>query len=119
MPMRGKDFPQAPRCAGFVSHEQLYCVQMEKFRHIETERGIITEKIAGKFERQFGLTYAGRPEKKKGTKRLAGRLQPKLAPFQHRTHAGNDMALSLDLGKQMGFEAGEIFDGGIHDWGTG
>ena len=49
-------------------------------------------------------------------KRFAGGLQAKLAAFPHGTDAGNDMALALDLGKQVWLKTGEIFNqsGSIH-----
>ena len=89
---------------------------MEEFRHIEPEHGTLTEQVTGKFQRQLRLPYSGRPEKQERAKRFAGGLQAKLAAFQHGTHAGNDVALAFDLGKQMRFKAGEIFNegGSIH-----
>ena len=40
------------------------------------------------------------------------RLQSKLAAFEDRADAGNDMVLALDPGKQVGFEAVQVFDSG-------
>ena len=63
--------------------------RVEEFGHVESENGSLTEKVTGKFQRQFRLPYPGRPEKKERSKRFLGGLQAKLAAFQNGTHAGN------------------------------
>lgn len=103
LPVRGENFAQASGSAGFVTHEQLHGIEMKELRHIESEYGVPTEKVAGKFQCQLGLAYAGRPEKQERAKRFAERLQTKLTAFQDGGDAGNDMALSLYLGSKMRF----------------
>ncbi len=62
LPVFGKDFPQPAGAASLITHEQLHVVQVKEFRHVEAKHGIIPEKVAGKFQRQFCLPYSGRPE---------------------------------------------------------
>lgn len=119
MSIFGEHLSEPSGATGFVSHEQLHRVQMEKFGHIETEHGIIAEKVTGEFQRQLRLSYASRPEKQERTKRFSRRLQPKLTAFQHGANAGNDVALAFDLGGKMRLKAGEFFDERIHDVVTG
>jgi hypothetical protein len=63
--MFGQDFPQPSGAAGFVAHEQLHIVQVEKFGHIEPEYGIAAEKVSGEFQRQFRFPNASRPKEEK------------------------------------------------------
>ena len=116
LPVFGKDSSQTSRAAGFIAHEQLDVVQVEELGHVKAENALAPEKIASEFQRQFRLSYSGRAKKKKRPQRFPGGLQAKLAALQHGTYAGNDVALAFDLGRQMRFKAGEIFNegGSIH-----
>ena len=81
-----------------------------------------SEQIAGEFQRQLRLPHSGRPEKQERPERFPGGLQSKLAAFQNRAHAGNDMVLPFDPGKQVSFEAIQVFDRGricVHEWLAG
>lgn len=113
-----KDFSEASGIAGFVAYEQLHRVQMKKFRHIESKYRVLTKEVSGEFQGRFRFPHPRRPEKQERAKRLARRLQSKLAAFQHGAHAGNGVALAFDLGKQVRLKAIKMFDeGGIfHGW---
>src|SRR5262245_40005648 len=92
----GENFSESSNAAGFISHEELHTVQVKELGHIESKNAFVAEKVAGEFQRQFRLTHAGRPKKQERTERFAGRLQSKLAAFENRAHARDDMVLSLD-----------------------
>jgi hypothetical protein len=101
--------------AGFISHEELHAVQMEKLGHIESKNILGSKQIAGEFQSQLRLANPGRPKKEERTERFALRLQSKLPAFQNRAHAGDHVVLSLDPRKQLCFEATQVFDcGGFH-----
>ena len=104
-----ENLPESSRAAGFVSHEQLHAVQVQELGHIEAENILIAEQIAREFQRQFRLSHPGRSEKQERPERLPGGLQAKLAAFENRANAGNDMVLALDPGKQVSFEAVQVF----------
>ena len=90
---------------------------MQELGHVEAKDAFASEKTAGEFQRQFRLPHPGRTEKEERAERFPLRLQSKLAAFQHGTHAGNDVALAPDLGRQMRFKTGEIFnEEGFMDW---
>jgi hypothetical protein len=67
-----------------------HVVQVQKLGHIEAENTLVAEEIAREFQRQFHLSYPGRPEKQERPERLPGGLQSKLAAFENRANAGND-----------------------------
>ena len=108
--MLRENFSESSDAAGFVTHEELHAVQMQEFGHIEAENTLIAEKIARKFQRQFRLPHSGRSKKQERPQRLPGGLQSKLAAFENRAHAGNDMVLAFDPGKQMGFKTIQVLD---------
>ena len=109
-----EDHSESSGAAGFVSHEQLHAVQMEEFRHVEAGNTLIAEKIAREFQSQFRLPHAGRSEKQERAERFPTGLQAKLAAFEHRADAGNDMVLAFDPGEQVSIEAVQVLDcGGI------
>lgn len=62
--------------------------------------------------RQLRFPYSGRPEKEKRSKRFRLRLQSKQASFKHRAHAGDDMVVPFDFGKQVSFESVQVADDG-------
>ena len=112
--MLRENYSESSGAAGFISHEQLHAVQVEELGHIEAENVLGSEKIAREFQRQFRLPHPGRPEKQERTERFPGGLQAKLAAFENRANAGNDMVLPFDPGKQVSFEAIQVLDcGGI------
>ena len=117
-----KNVSESSRATSLISHEQLHAVQMKKFRHVEAENAFVAEEITREFQSQLGLSHPGRTEKQERTERFRGGLQPKLATFQDRAHARNDMILPFDPGKQVSFEAIQIADYGgicVHEWPAG
>ena len=66
------------------------------------------KRVLCEFERQLRLPHSGRPEKKQRAKRFPSGLQSELAAFEHRAHAGNDVVLAFDPGKQVRLETVQI-----------
>ena len=85
---------------------------MKKLGHIEAEKTFGAEEVLCEFERQLRLPHSGRPEKKERAKRFPSGLQSELAAFQNRAHAGNDVVLPFDPGKQVRLETVQIAKNG-------
>lgn len=118
--VRSKNSSEPPWVAKFVTDEKFHGIGVEELRHIETEKQIVAEQVAGKFSYCFGFSNAGWPEEEHRTKWFVGRLQAEFAAFEDGAHASKNVILTFYPRSQIWCQVVEFFDEGrIHGWVTG